>query len=334
VQSVPGSQDRPLSLSSGHNRPFIPGGNDEGGTLSWFEGGSVARVRVFPRREERHALGEYGPELVPGMAAHPRTGQFWQRPTRGLIGGFSRHSRRRLLQLVNEIDYAALGYMPKFLTLSYPAAWPDDPAVVAGHLAALRKAFQRKYGTFPAPWRKELQKRGAPHFHVLLFLEAKVDLLWLRRAWHRIAGAGCAWPLRQGVFLVRCRNVRQVRNYVSKYMAKTTADSLAPGESTGRWWGVWNKGLLPRHKATVVLDARQRIAARRVWAKYLVKHGIGEARHSARFSLGKAAICQPGRVGVSTFMPAADARRYAEFILGPLPFRERVPVQRPAEMRC
>ena len=286
--------------------------------MTWYEGGSVARVRVFPQHEDRPVRGEYGPLPVYQSAPHPISGQYWQRPTRGVVAGFSRHSRRRLLRLVNEIDYAALGYMPKFLTLSYPAAYPTVPAVVASHLSALRRAFERKYGKFPAPWRKELQRRGAPHFHILLFLPPKVDLLWLRRTWHRIAGGGDAKHFRQGVHITRCRNVRQARSYVSKYMAKTTADSEDRRESTGRWWGVWNKALLPRHKSTVVLDASQRFAARRVLATYLRKHGARSASLGVTERDGHRPVCEAGRVGVLAFLPAADARRYAEFLLGPL----------------
>jgi hypothetical protein len=325
----------PLSLSSGHIRPQAIPYEPEGGTFTWYEGGSVARVRVFPSVGKPRVLGEYGPELVPGMAPHSDSGQYWHRRTRGVIGGFSRHSRRRLLQLVNEIDYADLGYMPKFLTLTYPEAYPESPAVVMKHLAALRRAFERKYGKFPAPWRKELQRRGAPHFHLLLFLEAKVSLLWLRRTWYRIVASGDAKHFKQGVHITRCKNVRQVRSYVSKYMAKTTVDSLSPGESTGRWWGVWNKALLPRHKATVALSAKQRFAARRVIGKYMAKHGAKSVSTGRQVRDGRPAICQPERVGMSTFLPAGDARRYAEFLVGKLPHRERESRGKvPAEMRC
>ena len=62
----------PLSLSSGHIRPQAIPYEPEGGTFTWYEGGSVARVRVFPSVGKPRVLGEYGPELVPGMAPHSR----------------------------------------------------------------------------------------------------------------------------------------------------------------------------------------------------------------------------------------------------------------------
>jgi hypothetical protein len=269
------------------------------------------------------------------MAPHPDSGQYWHRKTRGVVSGFSRHSRRRLLHLVNEIDYDSLGYMPKFLTLTYPELFPQSPAVVTAHIAAFRRALERKYGKFAVVARKEPQERGAPHWHMLLFFKPYMDKRWLRRAWRRIAFAGERRFPTQGIHITRCKNVRQVRSYVSKYMAKVAAPGAEPGESAGRQWRVWNKALLPRHKTTVVLDARQRFAARRVIAKCMAKHGVSPVSTGRRGRDGRSAICQPERVGMSTFLPAGDARRYAEFLVGKLPHRERESRGKvPAEMRC
>jgi hypothetical protein len=330
----PGWHQPPLSLSFGSYSAVPPPYAPEGGTLSWYEGGSAVRLHVFPRHSLPRELGGYGPELVPGMQPHEISGQFWHRLTRGAVAGFSAHSHRRLLQMMSEIDYGCLGFLPKFLTLTYPDDWPADPAVVAGHLHAMEKAFTRRFGRFAAPWRKEFQERGAAHFHLMLFLQAFVPLRWLRRTWHRITGADHAKNPTQGVNITRCKNVRQVRNYVSKYMAKVPGDGDVIGQSTGRLWGCWHKDLLPRHKTTVALTAPQRFAARRVLAKLVEKKTGRKVRLGERVHKGAPAICRPERVGVRTFIPAADIRRYAEFVLGPLPRTQRVPVGKPVEGRC
>jgi hypothetical protein len=319
------TSEHQLVLSFGHISPFAPPDTREGGTLTWYEGASLAQLRVFPHKTTRRPGGEYGPEPLPGMALHPRTGATWQPVKRGAIGEFSRNSRARLIRLLNTVDYSCLAFLPKFLTLTYPADFPADPATAQSHLGALRNALYRKFGPFPVVWRREFQERGAPHFHLLLFLLPWVDHLWLKRTWQRIIGSTGSHAFHRGVDIRMPRNLRRVRSYVSKYMAKLPDTPGEPGASVGRSWGVWQVKGLPIHPCTVLLPPGPWFAARRVLKTYQRKHGYEGMPLGERPQPGKRLVCLPERVGITTFLPAGDARRLAEFLTAPSLVRARVP---------
>jgi hypothetical protein len=320
-----GTCARQLVLSLGHNPPFVLGDAREGGSLAWYEGASLAQVRVFRPPVRHRPAGEYQPGELPGMAPHLWSLQTWHPVKRGAVSEFSRSSRARLIRLLETVDYACLAFLPKFLTLTYPADFPVEPAIAQSHLEALKKAFYRKFGKFPVVWRREFQERGAPHFHLLLFLRPYVDHLWLKRTWQRIIGSTGRAAFHRGVDIRMPRNLRRVRSYVSKYMAKLPDTTSEPGASLGRSWGVWDKAGLPIHMAWVPLTAPQRFQVRR-WFKTLQrKHGYKGLPLGDCGTLEAPPVCRPERVGITTFLPASDARRLAVFLTGPLPALERVP---------
>jgi hypothetical protein len=93
--------------------------------------------------------------------------------TKGKVKGFSRVSRRNLLRRLASINRTAFNAFKGRLlsiTLTYPAEYPQDPEVCKGHLKAFRKRLERRYGKFAAFWRLGIQRRGAFHFHLLLFV--------------------------------------------------------------------------------------------------------------------------------------------------------------------
>lgn len=91
------------------------------------------------------------------------------------ITGWSRRSRARMVSTMAELDLAPLLMQedePAMVTLTYPGAWevvaPHGPAVKA-HLKAFFKRFQRSWGQpWRGVWKLEFQRRGAPHFHLLM----------------------------------------------------------------------------------------------------------------------------------------------------------------------
>jgi hypothetical protein len=93
--------------------------------------------------------------------------------TRDKVRGFSRASRGNLLRRLASINRSAFRAFKGRLisiTLTYPHEYPEDPEVCKRHLKALRKRLQREYETFAAFWRMGIQRRGAWHFHLLLFV--------------------------------------------------------------------------------------------------------------------------------------------------------------------
>ena len=126
------------------------------------------------------------------LSSHRRCGS----GIRDRLRGFSRTSRRNLLRRLASINRSAFkafkGRMI-FVTLTYPGEYPDDPELCKRHLNALRKRLQREYEPFAAFWRLGIQRRGAWHFHLLLFVGPSIGSIGeLRRfissSWYEITG--------------------------------------------------------------------------------------------------------------------------------------------------
>src|SRR5919112_2841759 len=118
------------------------------------------------------------------------------RGIRDRVRGFSRESRTNLLRRLASINRGAFkafkGRMT-FVTLTYPHEYPEDPEVCKNHLKALRRRLQRKFGEFAGFWRMGIQKRGAWHFHLLLFVGPSIAPIGeLRRfissSWYEVTG--------------------------------------------------------------------------------------------------------------------------------------------------
>jgi len=105
---------------------------------------------------------------------------------RGKITEFSSASRRRLLE--------ALAWIPQrdftlglFITLTY-ARNMADPVRSERDLQVLFQRMERVFGRVSMFWRRERQKRGAIHYHLLLLGRGFVPKEWLAAAWADITG--------------------------------------------------------------------------------------------------------------------------------------------------
>jgi hypothetical protein len=85
---------------------------------------------------------------------------------RGYIKGFSKNSRRRLLEMIASVKRDA--DLPNFMTLTYPANFPT----VERAKRDLKVFLQRLDRAYPGSgyiWKLEPQERGAPHYHLLVW---------------------------------------------------------------------------------------------------------------------------------------------------------------------
>jgi hypothetical protein len=230
------------------------------------------RVTVTPGTVEVHVGGWDGPSA--------------DTATRGRISGWSAKSRASLMRKVAALDWApmfALG-PAVMVTLTYPGRdgggvdrWREfapDAAVSSGHLKAFGQAYRREFGLpLRGVWKREFQRRGAPHFHILMprpeslagnGFSAHDFRLWVASTWNRIVfGSGC--PLcwgdcscglasnhlavglreenvseREGARMV---DPRRVAHYFLKHGTGSSKEyqHCVPEswESSGRFWGVW-----------------------------------------------------------------------------------------------
>lgn len=170
---------------------------------------------------------------------HGRLGNL-ETPTRGIITEFSKKSRLRMLRLLHSITFDN----PLLVTLTYKDI-VNNSREYHDDLRAFRQVLERMYGKTRVVWKLEFQKRGAPHFHLLLLDIRKVDIPALGSAWCRIAGItgqDGTWQ----AFDVKDhdRDGNDLRNpaaYAAKYVGKEVIpDDYQGFPNPGRFWGVWN----------------------------------------------------------------------------------------------
>lgn len=190
---------------------------------------------------------------------------------RGAISGFSKAARRRMLRTLSTIKQDSLAEA-LFVTLTYPGnevaeseRWSVDPAVWKKHLDTFGKRLRRAFPGCSAIWRIDAQRRGAPHFHLLVFGAGFIPHEWCARAWWEIVGSGSADHLSAGTETRAIESPRQAVYYVSKYAGKVSeyAYRTPAGEeirSTGRQWGIIARKDLPtaHRDVLVVLGERGR----------------------------------------------------------------------------
>lgn len=216
-----------------------------------------------------HARVEYWEGGGLGRVYRPRLdgGGGRKNVVKAKIRGFSRGSRRLLLQAVGTVN--AVHYGPRqiwFLTLTYHQGWPGPREAKERHLRAFFERIRRRYGSWGGLWRLEAQVRGAPHFHVVLFTDRELgseEHLWLVDSWVDVIGGGeKCWRFHMGMakndrgeWSESCcsmvHDVNRLREYVGKYMGKV--EGADGWEEPGRYWGWFCKSSVKREKVEVVL---------------------------------------------------------------------------------
>lgn len=182
---------------------------------------------------------------------------------RGEITSFSPDSRKRLLKIFATLDDELVKLSkPLFVTLTYQRN-EQDTARCKKDLDTFIKRIRRKWNECSLVWRMEMQKRGAIHFHIILFGVGYWDVKHAQQAWNDITNEAAS----NSIDIKKLVNHRQAMYYVSKYLAKTASGEICDinkpkerrdteregeGESTGRHWGVSGKQHLPRHPALEV----------------------------------------------------------------------------------
>jgi hypothetical protein len=166
---------------------------------------------------------------------------------RGKIQTFTKASRRRLLRLLAKVDKREA--LPIFVTLTYPGEYPHEWQTWKRHIDTLCKRIARRYPSSGLVWRLEPQKRGAPHYHLLVWGVPSMLLFreWVAQAWYEVAHNGDKHLGSAGTRTESVRSARGVMFYAGKYLAKlpegASAEDWAAG--VGRWWGMRNPENIP-----------------------------------------------------------------------------------------
>jgi hypothetical protein len=253
--------------------PSLKGSHQDVAYVSSAVGGSLSTLSF----EDTKTRNRLGPPRRHGGGMRDR------------VRGFSRTSRRNLLRRLASINrraFRAFQGRMIFVTLTYPKHYPEDPELCKRHLIALRKRLQRMYGPFAAFWRLGIQKRGAWHFHLLLFVGPSFGTIGVLRRFistsrYEITGKVSEGHLRTGTRVEAVKRWKQATSYVERYMAKP--EEFPEGLQTGRIWGIWNENLLPVQWETVQVSLRDAFRIRRIYRKLARRKGSGSLRRITVF---------------------------------------------------
>lgn len=173
----------------------------------------------------------------------------------------SKASLARLVFLVQNTDTE----FSSMVTLTYPADYPQSGRVIKSHLnrflSWVRARFCVQY-----VWFLEFQRRGAPHFHVLLEGDMTPYKEDVSRTWYDAVGSGDERHLRAGTRTEKIRQAGGARNYAAKYGAKRE-QKVVPAQfrDVGRFWGA-SRGVkasplksIEVHDMSVIVDTLESV---------------------------------------------------------------------------
>ncbi len=190
----------------------------------------------------------------------------------GDIKTFSPKARLRMLKKLNMVDFNS-GRKPFFITLTYPGRYPTKRERYKRDIDVFLKRMKREFGEISYMWRLEAQKRGAPHYHLIVYTSkdkmVEYTRKWISFAWYEIVQTG--WEvkmeehLRVGTNVQVLNSIKMATIYVSKYMSKEQEDKLI---DQGRYWATsrnWGDLILENFELT----GNQANAFRRLLSRYL-----------------------------------------------------------------
>lgn len=194
---------------------------------------------------------------------------YWKRKPgkRGKVDpNFSKGARRRLMRLFGMLKRPKPIDAPLFVTLTAPGKaehWQETtPEDWKRCLDTWWKRVKRAWPDAAAVWRLEPQKRGAPHFHLVIWGVWQGGIPraqgqkrawraltgWVSQAWWEVWGSGDPDHLKAGTSCEVLNNWRRMMYYVSKYMAKAGVPWPEQFKTVGRLWGKLGQKCLPYAK--------------------------------------------------------------------------------------
>lgn len=173
---------------------------------------------------------------------------------RGELGEWSKESRQRLMFVAanTPVEFTTM------LTLTYPNI-EQDGKLVKKHLNHLLSLLRYHHPTLSYLWFLEWQRRGAPHFHILVNVFVPKD--WLSETWYRIVGSGNPDHLKAGTKAEALRKKDGGKRYAVKYATKMYQKEVPEGyRNVGRMWGC-SRDVKPDPPQTIELGSRYDLGA-------------------------------------------------------------------------
>lgn len=196
---------------------------------------------------------------------------------RGNVTRFTNQSRKRMLETVSRLRLPKgrnRRHIASFITLTYGQEFPSL-LESSQHIDLFMRRVLRLCPDAAIIWRKEVQARGAPHFHLMIFnlpywSKSSVAAAWLQIISRKYADNSSGVPVAPFTRIESIKSKRHALFYIAKYMGKRVeppqsqacgaeggggfnygayldadGDEMSCHSSTGRWWGVRNRAKLP-----------------------------------------------------------------------------------------
>ncbi len=185
------------------------------------------------------------------------------------------------MRWIASLDRRRIVALPLFVTLTYPGSLVPDGRASKAHLKAFCKRLLRRWPGACVLWRVERQKRGAPHYHLLVLGVRFIPHGWVSRAWFEVVGSGDPAHLAAGTEVRAVRSWRGVMSYVGKYLAKLEAEGSE--DELGRIWGIVGRDNLPVVWLSVRVSRREFEQLRRLLRRFTQARSRGlRYRYKAR----------------------------------------------------
>jgi hypothetical protein len=245
------------------------------GTLTWNKGGSVVRI---------------------ARASNEKTPKSRKVGKRTKVFSFSIASRTRLKKTMSSIKRSALE-KAFVVTLTYPKAFPlaDSFAIYKGHLHHFGIALRNEFPSASFVWKLEFQKRGAPHYHLILFGVSDLSQAreWIASTWYRIAHDNDKNKGVAGTQVEVVISPSGAAAYLTCYLGKD--DQTLPNHFTGRYWGVVGRAWLPVGQKVCLSTPDDLVKKLIRLARRKVKADVEKSRWKRLLDSGL------GRVGLTRF---------------------------------
>jgi hypothetical protein len=155
-----------------------------------------------------------------------------ERSKRKEVTEFTLKSREKLAFVANNTDVN----FTHMITLTYPKDFESDGREVKRQLNRFLSWMRSKIDGVNYLWFLEFQRRGAPHFHILI--DHEIDKREVSQKWYDHVGSGDEKHLRAGTNVERIRKPEGARRYCLKYAFKMEQKRVpAEYRSVGRFWG-------------------------------------------------------------------------------------------------
>lgn len=143
------------------------------------------------------------------------------------IQSFSYKSRLRLIQTLAKIRFSKYKAV-RFITITYHKDYNVNQQLVANEFARFRRDLLSFYPNCQWIWRVELQKRGAPHLHLIFVTQEnsqrfELDVLKknVTQLWFRHKRCNCEHCEQYAVDVKKVTSRKAISSYICKYTAKT-----------------------------------------------------------------------------------------------------------------